>query len=237
MSALAGYPVLSPRLQQVELQGVTRNFGTTPALRGVTASFRNDAIVLLSGPNGAGKSTLLSLVGTQLKPSRGTLAYTDAHGRALDRTAVRARLGWVSHEIQCYAQLTGRENVKLAADLQGADMSRYEELCEGLGLGRFSERPMTTLSRGQRQRVALARALIHRPDLLLLDEPWTGLDTRSSELLERVVLGEAAAGSIVVVVSHQEGLESRLGARRLHLVRGRLQEPPAAPGRRAPSTD
>ena len=216
---------LSPRLAAVEIAEVAKNFGTTPVLRGVSARFSQGVITLLSGPNGAGKSTLLALVGTQLKPTRGDIVYRDDRNRPLTVMGVRARLGWVSHEIQCYAQLSGRENVRLAADLQGASMHRYEDLSARLGLGKFAERPMSTLSRGQRQRIALARALIHFPDLLLLDEPWTGLDAHSGRLLEEVVLSEAERGCVVVVVSHQEGLAQRLNAEQLHLVRGRLTSP------------
>ena len=217
---------LSPRLSSARVCDVTKNFGTTLALRGVSASFERGEITLLSGPNGAGKSTLLAVLGTQLKPTRGKVIYRGDDDQPLSTLAVRARLGWVSHEIQCYAQLTGQENIKLAADVQGATMGRYAELQENLGLGRFADRPMATLSRGQRQRVALARALIHVPDLLLLDEPWTGLDARSSNLLESVVRQEAARGCVVVVVSHQEGLAERLKAKRVHLVRGRVAPAP-----------
>ena len=211
------------RIARVVTQGVSKSFGATPALRGVSLELTPGSITLLSGPNGAGKSTLLSVLGTQLRPSRGRVDYLDRAGVGLGRQEVRSLLGWVSHEIQCYAQLSGRENVELAAKLQGVPVGRYGELAARLGLGSFAERAVSGLSRGQRQRVALARALIHAPELLLLDEPWTGLDAHSSALLEKVVLEEAAQGAIVIVVSHQEGLASRLGAREVTLVRGRIQ--------------
>ncbi len=210
------------RLVLVDVRGVTKTFGSTPALRGISCKFVAGSITLLGGPNGAGKSTLLALLGTQLKPTRGELHYTDRRGFRLERKQVRCLTGWVSHEIQCYAQLTGRENIELAARLHGVDVGCYEPLRQRLGLGRFAERPVASLSRGQRQRVALARALVHQPDLLLLDEPWTGLDRRSSQLLENVVLQEADDGATVVVVSHQEGLAQRLGATELKLNRGRV---------------
>lgn len=210
------------RLQAVHVRGVTRLFGATPALRGVSLDLRAGTITLLSGPNGAGKSTLLSIIGTQLRPTRGEVRYQSAAG-PLEVRQVRAQLGWVSHESHCYRELTGRQNIELAAQLYGISSERaWERVVDRFGLGRFVERSVATLSRGQRQRVALARALVHEPSLLLLDEPWTGLDAASSERLEKVVAEESARGAIVVVVSHAAGLAERLGATRIPLRGGRI---------------
>jgi heme exporter protein A len=104
-------------------------------------------------------------------------------------------------------------------------MPPYRSLAERLGLGKFAERPVSTLSRGQTQRVALARALVHGPSLLLLDEPWTGLDRRSGELLESVVREERDAGALIAIVSHEPGLAARLGAREVRVSRGQTSAP------------
>jgi heme exporter protein A len=206
------------------VSAVTRLFGATPALRAVSLELRVGTITILSGPNGAGKTTLLSIVGTQLAPTRGTVIY-ESNGQVLETPQVRAQLGWVSHASHCYRELTGRQNVELAARLYGMDpRAAWQRVSERFGLGRFALRSMGTLSRGQRQRVALARALVHEPSLLLLDEPWTGLDAASSERLENVVQEERERGALVVIVSHQAGLARRIGADVVRLESGRIVE-------------
>lgn len=206
---------------RVEARQLTKLFGPTPALRGAELTLTPGPITVLSGRNGAGKSTLLSILGTMSRPSRGTVSYFDATGRALDRHEVRASLGWVSHASHCYAELSGRQNIELFAKLQGVDPRAYAHVAARVGLGAFAERPLSTLSRGQAQRVALGRALIHEPSLLLLDEPWTGLDSTSAQLLDAIVREERDRGTIVVVVSHDVGIAERLSAREIHLEHGR----------------
>lgn len=212
------------RLRRVRVEGVTRMFGATPALRGVSLELHAGSITILSGPNGAGKTTLLSIIGTQLRPSRGEVHYEGAAG-VLEQSVVRAQLGWVSHDSHCYRELTCRQNVELAARLYGVSAeSAWRRVADRFGLGRFAEREVGRLSRGQRQRAALARALVHEPSLLLLDEPWTGLDAASSQRLEEVVREERERGAIIVVVSHQQDLVERLGSRNIPLVSGRIAQ-------------
>jgi heme exporter protein A len=212
-------------LSRVEAHDVTRLFGRTQALRAVSASFGRGELTVLSGPNGAGKSTLLAILGTRLKPTRGAVQYMNEAG-PIDRNRARAELGWVSHESLCYQELSGRRNIELVLSLHGLPLARYEEIASQVELGKFAERPVSTLSRGQRQRVSLARALCHNPSLVLLDEPWTGLDVNSAKLLERLTLNITAQGAITIVVSHEPGIAARLGARELQLVGGRLQTTP-----------
>ncbi len=208
-------------IARVEASNLTKLFGPTPALRGAQLTVSSGELTLLSGKNGAGKSTLLSIIGTLLRPSRGSVSYFSHAGENLSRPRVRAELGWVSHASHCYGELSGRQNIELQAQLQGIDPARYAQVAERVGLGSFAERPVSTLSRGQTQRVALARALVHQPSLLLLDEPWTGLDLASAQMLDRVVLEERERGTIVVVVSHEAHIKDRLGAREVRLVGGR----------------
>lgn len=214
-------PLTSSRLASLRAEGLTKLFGATPALRGVSLELAAPSITFLSGANGAGKSTLLGILGTRLRPTRGKLEYRDEAGVLLDKLEVRARLGWVSHETLAYAELSGLENLRLVARLQGLDEAAVAAVRERVGLGAFAERPVGTLSRGQRQKVALARALVHQPSLLLLDEPWTGLDSRANAELERIVLEERERGTLVIIVSHEAGLAERLGAREIRLEAGR----------------
>jgi len=159
------------------VQSVTRLFGASVALRAVSVDFAPGPITFVQGPNGAGKSTLMSIVGTALKPSRGTVVYAP-HGNS--RLEARRHIGWVGHDSHCYAELSGRENVELAARIHGLDPKpAWAVVCERVQADRFANQAVATLSRGQRQRIALARALVHAPSVLLLDEPLTGLDAAS----------------------------------------------------------
>ncbi len=212
-------------IARVEARNLTKLFGPTPALRGASLSLTPGEITLLSGKNGAGKSTLLSILGTVLRPSRGEVLYVSHGGENLSRGQVRGELGWVSHSSHCYGELSGRQNIELQAELQGIPKSRYAEVAERVGLGAFAERPVSTLSRGQTQRVALARALVHGPSLLLLDEPWTGLDLGSAKILDSIVRSERDKGTIVVVVSHDAQIKERLSAREIEIVAGRTALP------------
>ncbi len=205
----------------VALKGVTKTFGSVRALVGVSVDFRAGDVTVIEGPNGSGKSTLLAIVGTLAKPSSGEVDH-GAFGAS--SSEVRAHLGWVGHDTLCYGDLTGRENVELAARLYGLDgAASFSEASVRFELEAFADRPVRTYSRGQRQRIALARALVHRPRLILLDEPTAGLDEHSTGRLEAVVAEEAKRGCAVVVVTHDRAFGDRIGTRRVRLARGRLQ--------------
>ena len=206
---------------RVELRAVTKTFGPVRALVGVTVEFVAGRVSMVVGPNGSGKSTLLSIVGTLTRATSGKVLHGSL-GRS--REQVRTVLGWVGHDSLCYGDLTGRENIELAARLHGvAPHPAFESARERFDLGSFAERPFRTYSRGQRQRVALARALVHAPTLLLLDEPTTGLDTRSVEALREVLRAEAARGAVVIVITHDEQFASAAGDVRVALERGRIK--------------
>ncbi|WP_394824283.1 ABC transporter ATP-binding protein [Pendulispora albinea] len=203
----------------VELRGVTKTYGPVRALVGVNARFEGGRVSVIEGANGSGKSTLLSILGTLARP---TLGEVD-HG-ALGKTnaEVRAVLGWVGHETLAYGDLSGRENVMLAAKLRGIEAERgWREACERFDLASFGDRPIRTYSRGQRQRIAVAKALVHAPSLVLLDEPTAGLDARSTERLERVVREEAKRGAVVILVTHDPAF-ARVGDVHVRLERGRV---------------
>ncbi|MEJ7728451.1 MAG: ATP-binding cassette domain-containing protein [Polyangiaceae bacterium] len=166
-----------------------------------------------------------------MRATSGTVVYEpisphDVRDLSADELArVRGEVGWVSHETLAYPDLTGRQNVELAARFQGLERAAaWAEARERFDLGSFAERPLRTCSRGQRQRVALARALVHRPSLVLLDEPTAGLDKPGVERLREVVRGEVERGAVVVVVSHEPevflGFEGVVA--RVRLDRGRV---------------
>lgn len=206
---------------RVELVGVTKTYPpAVRALRGVSARFRAGRVSVITGANGSGKSTLLAIVGTLAAATSGKVSHG---GLGKTREAVRRELGWLGHDALCYADLTGRENIELAARLHGIAVdAAFEAARARFLLGAFAERPFRTYSRGQRQRIALARALVHEPKLLLLDEPTTGLDREGVVILEKVIRGEADRGAVVIVVTHDDAFAKAVSDERLHLERGEV---------------
>ncbi len=209
-----------PELQRVVARAIVKAYGNTMALRGVDATLEAGELTLIEGANGSGKSTLLGIIGTVIRQTSGRVEYVPLGD---DRAAVRALIGWVSHETLAYPDLTGRQNVELMARLHGFDPHEAWAHAETrFELGAFAKRPMRTCSRGQRQRVALARALIHLPALVLLDEPTAGLDKAGVGRLVRVVEEEVARGAAVAVVSHEPEVFRDLAKARVVLERGRV---------------
>ena len=161
----------------IEAHGLARRYGRTVALRPLTFSVRAGERIGVVGPNGAGKSTLLSLLGRQLRPTHGSLAlFGRPSGRADQNT--RAEIGYVGHQPWLYDELTPLENLTFFRRLYGLpqEASTVTAAVERVGLGGTVTTPVSQLSRGQQQRLALARATLHRPRLLLLDEPDASLD-------------------------------------------------------------
>jgi heme exporter protein A len=207
-------------IERVSIQRVVKTYGATAALRGVSAKLHANRLTLIEGPNGSGKTTLLRIVGTILKPTSGVVDYAPLGD---DMASVRGEIGWVSHETLAYGDLSGSDNVRLAARFQGLDADEaWARSQERFEMGSFADRPVRTMSRGQRQRIALARALVHRPSLLLLDEPTTGLDRTGVERLLAVVDQELQAGAGVAVVSHEPALFDAFPHDRIVLERGKV---------------
>jgi heme exporter protein A len=200
---------------------VSKSYGAVRALRSASFTLHEGQVTALVGPNGAGKSTLLSLVATLTRPTSGTVEHLDFP----TRERVRASLGWLGHEGLLYPDLTGMENVRLSARLHGCDDAAVDAVRQRFDLGPFADRSVRTYSRGQRQRVALARALVHTPNLVLLDEPTTGLDASGVERIVATVHDEAGRGATVLVVTHEPAFATAVGARILRVEHGRVVTP------------
>lgn len=212
-------------ITEVQLSNVRKVFGREPALSGVSCTLARGEISLIMGPNGAGKSTLLGVLSTLTRPSSGSVRYGDKdHGHAAQH--LRHRIGVLAHNPMLYPQLTGRENLLFFARLYGLSAAHAEEAArqwlERVHLEGQGDRPVHQLSRGMTQRIALARTLLPAPELLLLDEPFTGLDREASELLRRELRLAAERGAIVALVTHQLAALEELGQQLLVLERGRL---------------
>jgi heme exporter protein A len=186
-------------LPAIELRGVARYFGERSALRDVSVRVPPGATLAVLGRNGAGKSTLLRILASLLRPHEGEVLV---FGEPLPRRAfaVRGRVGLLAHEPLLYRELTGRENLEYHARLHGVPTARVEEILEAVAMDRRAEDPVRLLSRGMVQRVAIARAVLHRPRLLLLDEPRANLDPAASELVEPLI--GRASGCTRVLTSH-----------------------------------
>jgi heme exporter protein A len=216
-------------LESAAVHNAGRMFGSTVALRNVSERFEAGSIALIEGANGSGKSTLLALLSTSLRPTTGRVEWAPL---GPDPEGARAHIGWLGHDALVYPDLSGFENLNWVAQLYGLKPAAVEAAAARLGIGAFARRPVRTMSRGQRQRIALARAVLHRPSLLLLDEPTTGLDREGVTLLLRIVREEAEAGAIVVVIAHEAGMAERLGARSVRIDRGQVvarHDAPATP--------
>ncbi len=203
----------------IEARGLTRRFGPLVALEPLDLAVPRGATLAVLGPNGAGKSTLLRLIAGLTRPSAGTLAVGDA-GR--DRVARRRRIGLIGHATFLYPALTARENLILAGRLWGvADPpARAESLLEEQALAAVADRRVGSFSRGMAQRVAIARALVHDPEVLLLDEPFTGLDPRAADRLTLRLAAARDGGRTSVLVTHDLSRAAGLADRGLVLVRG-----------------
>jgi ABC-type multidrug transport system ATPase subunit len=205
-------------IEWVKLDGVSKRFGATVALRGISLELRSGTAHLIVGANGSGKSTLLGVLAGNIRPTSGSVRVGPGD------LALRAEVGLVSHETLAYGDLTGRQNVELAAEMFGIDPgAAWTDAVERFDLGTFAERPLRTNSRGQKQRIALARAMVHRPSVVLLDEPTTGLDDRGVERLLTVAQEEVELGTLLVVVAHDVDTWKSLDAKTIRLDRGRVE--------------
>ena len=197
-----------------------KRFGPLIALHPLDLELAGGAALAVLGPNGAGKSTLLRLLAGLARPTGGTIEL-DAGARS--RVQRRRNVGLVGHATFLTPTLTTRENLLLAAKLHGIaapDERAARALADG-ELESVAERRAGALSRGLAQRAAIARALLHDPQLVLLDEPWTGLDTRAAARLSARLEAEKRAGRTLVIVTHDLGRVVGLAERALVLARGR----------------
>lgn len=214
---------MSLDFSSVAAVGVGRHFGRRKALANITFSCGAGDIVGLLGPNGAGKSTLLSILATLLAASTGRVEY-GTRTAAEAGSGLRARVGLLGHDLYLYPELTARENLTFFARLYGLDRpdARVNDALEHAGLTSRADDQVLSFSRGMRQRVALERALLHGPRLVLLDEPFTGLDQASASALVARLGGLRSQGAIVLVATHDLDVAEGLLTRVLYLRQGRI---------------
>ncbi len=204
----------------VRLEGASKSFGSQRALTDVDLEIASGDYVAVMGPNGAGKTTLLKMIAGLAIPTRGTVTVAGVDMRR-SGPALRRLVGFVAHESMLYPDLSARENLRFHARLFGLDDPdrAVEEIAGLMGADHVLDRQVRTLSRGTKQRVALARAFIHGPTILLLDEPYTGLDESAVLSLERLLASLHTPDHILLVTLH-EVARATAGPDRLLIVDG-----------------
>ncbi|HEV7622913.1 MAG TPA: ABC transporter ATP-binding protein [Amnibacterium sp.] len=189
----------------IAVVGVRRAFGTVHAVRDVTFTAAPGSVTGLIGPNGAGKTTLLLLLASLLQPDGGSIRILGLDP-ATDTARVRSLLGWMPDTLGSWTSLSCRTSLTTSGRLYGlpkpAAAARAAELLDLVGLAEFGDRPTRVLSRGQKQKLSLARALVHRPRVLLLDEPASGLDPAARVELRLLLRDLATDGCTILVSSH-----------------------------------
>jgi heme exporter protein A len=205
----------------ITVRKLVKRFGLKPVLKGMDLSVEAGEFVALLGPNGAGKTTLLRILASLSRPTMGsvTIAGFSLPNQA---AAVRSKLGVVSHMPLLYGDLTAEENLRFYAHMYGLDQvdKRIQEVLDMVGLTARRKDLVRTFSRGMQQRLAIGRAVLHDPEVMLFDEPHTGLDQDACQMLDTVLREVAARGRTVVMTSHDLARVGDLASRFDVLSRG-----------------
>ncbi len=207
----------------IEARKLTKSFGARTALAGVDLSIGEGEFVTLVGPNGAGKTTLLRILATLSHPTSGVVRIDglDANRKG---EIVRRLIGFLSHRTLLYDDLTAEQNLRFYARLYNVseETPRIADLLERVGLGARQHDRVQTFSRGMKQRLSVARAVLHQPSVLLLDEPYTGLDPQAVETLTDLLLELAGEGRAILLTTHRLGRGLAACGRILVLHNGRV---------------
>jgi heme ABC exporter ATP-binding subunit CcmA len=198
----------------IELHNLVKRFGSVRALDGVSLQIGSGSTVAIFGANGSGKSTLLRVVAGLLKPTTGTVQLAGG-----DPRAAKERIGYLGHNPHLYPYLSATENLRFYARLYGVDNSLGQELLRRIGLVHKLDAQVRTFSRRETQRLGLARSLLHDPDYLLLDEPFSGLDKSAVEDFPALI---ARPGRTILMSTHDEVMGRALGDQYVTLSEGRL---------------
>lgn len=209
--------------EKIILRELSRSFGRTFALHRLSTTFHAGRITGLVGGNGAGKSTLLSILATLDHPTAGSLHFDDLNPTQFARRH-RHRIGWVAHQTLLYEELTALENLVFYAQMYGLDQvqPRAQRWLQRVGLEEAENKLVRSFSRGMKQRLTIARALLPNPQLLLLDEPATGLDQSGTALVADLLNELRERGRMIILVSHNFTLLEEVVDDLVILRRGKL---------------
>ena len=201
---------LTDNTYDIKAEGLTKSFGPFEALRGIDLSVKRGEFYTLFGPNGAGKTTLIKILSTLAKPSSGKLTIA-GHDAVKDPDSVRGVTGVVSHDPFLYENLSAFENIKFFGTMYGVHDAdrRAGEVIDRVGLGKRMHDLVRNFSRGMKQRLAVARAIVHDPGILLLDEPYTGLDQHGAGVFGEMLSMLKSDRRTILMTTHniEEGLD------------------------------
>jgi len=209
----------------VQVQNVSKIYGRTAALRSVSLELEHGRFYVLRGENGAGKSTLLRIVAGLSQPTQGQIRI---FGQKSEEA--RADIGYMAHAPLVYDELTGMENLRFFAQLYGINSDApLEDALTRVGLDPGLTRRAGQYSQGMRQRLSVARAIFHSPRLLLLDEPFSNVDSDSAAQIAQLLAAMRSSGATILLITHQLGLLARIADEFLFLSAGELVSRNSAP--------
>lgn len=207
----SGIQLERPGHLALDSAGIEKKFGYSVAVRNVSLQVHRGEFVALFGRNGAGKTTFLKIAATLMRPTKGTL-HIEGFDTAGEPEAARRRIGFLSHNTFVYRDLSAMDNLRFFARLYGVPDTEAALLpwLDRVGLASRAQDPVRAFSRGLQQRVGIARALLHDPSLILLDEPYTGLDASAAQTLNTLLDDAVKAGKTVMLTTHDldQGLRS-----------------------------
>lgn len=207
----------------IQVKGLTKTFGHIAALRGINLTLNEGDFLTLFGPNGAGKTTLIRILSTLLKPTSGQVIVAGCD-LAEGGEELRKKIGVISHQVYLYGNLTAYENIIFYAKLYNVPNTakRVEEVISEVGLAERKHDLVRTFSRGMLQRLSIARAIVHDPQIVLLDEPYTGLDQHAAQMLKTLLLRLHHDKRTIILITHnlQRGVE--MGSRLAIQVKGKI---------------
>ena len=215
----------------IELDNITRSFGTLQVLKGISLKVERGEVISITGPSGAGKTTLLQIMGSLDKPNTGRVLYDGQDITRMNEKSISSfrnkHIGFVFQFHQLLPEFTALENITIPMLIAGQGMrqanARAKELLELLGLADRADHKPSELSGGEKQRIAVARALANQPDVILADEPSGSLDTKNKEELHKLFFNlRDKLGQTFVIVTHDESLAA-MTDRTIHLLDGAVQ--------------
>jgi heme exporter protein A len=207
----------------IQVKGLTKSFNGRPVLRGVDLHIPEGECLAIMGPNGAGKTTLLRILATLSRPSGGWIRIAGL-APAHQADAIRQRIGFLSHQPLLYGDLSAEENLRFYGRMYGVPNleERISAILDHVGLASRRFDLVRTFSRGMKQRLAIARVLVHEPKILLMDEPFTGLDEQAANMLDTLVGEYTDSGRTIVLTTHNPEHGLRLSHRAATLVGGQI---------------